>query len=156
MALFDLTQAPTTDPLSIYRYRDGLYATDLLAAALVWLDLFTWLETQPSNIPEICRHFQIHERPTDVMITLFKAMGLLEERDQRPHDEKPRRGAQQHRPVTHTPLNRMWRNPLEVLSWWGAGSYVHEVVKGFAGRASGAPGLGAVARDVPAGNAATS
>jgi hypothetical protein len=85
VALFDLTQAPTTDPLSIYRYRDGLYATDLLAAALVWLDLFTWLETQPSNIPEICRHFQIHERPTDVMITLFKAMGLLEERDQRMH-----------------------------------------------------------------------
>lgn len=85
MPTFDLTQSSVTDPLSIYRYRDGLYATDLLAAALVWLDLFTWLDAHPSDLPNICQHFQIHERPTDVMITLFKAMGLLEEREQRIH-----------------------------------------------------------------------
>lgn len=85
MSTFDLTQSPTTDPQSIYRYRDGLYATDLLAAALVWLDLFTWLESNPSDLPTICQHFQIHERPADVMLTLFKAMGLLEEREKRLH-----------------------------------------------------------------------
>ena len=79
MSTFDLTQSPTTDPLSIYRYRDGLYAADLLGAALVWLDLFTWLDANPSDLSALCQHFQIQPRPTDVMVTLFKAMELLEE-----------------------------------------------------------------------------
>ena len=39
----DLTCAPRTDPTSIYRSRDGLYADDLLIAALVHLDLFSWI-----------------------------------------------------------------------------------------------------------------
>ena len=30
----DLTQLPQNDPVSIYRTRDGLYAVDLLTAAL--------------------------------------------------------------------------------------------------------------------------
>ena len=34
----DLTQLPRTDPLEIYRYRDGLYAVDLLTAALCEFD----------------------------------------------------------------------------------------------------------------------
>ena len=32
-APLDLTRAPATDPLGIYRFRDGLYAVDLIAAA---------------------------------------------------------------------------------------------------------------------------
>ena len=75
----DLTHAPTTDPLPLYRYRDAIYSTDLLAAALVWLDLFTWLHRTPSPLDGICRGLSIHPRPTDVMLTLFKAMGLVEE-----------------------------------------------------------------------------
>jgi len=78
MQPFDLRSVPTTDPTSIYRYRDGLYAADLLACALVYLDLFTWLNKNPSAAEEICRHFSITPRPTDVMITLFVAMGFLE------------------------------------------------------------------------------
>jgi len=74
----DFQAQPATDPTSIYRYRDGLYAADLLCAALVHLDFFTWLGDHPSNLKIICRALQIHERPTDVMLTLFTAMGLIE------------------------------------------------------------------------------
>ena len=72
-----LTSQPTTDPTTIYRCRDGLYAADLLAAALVSLDLFTWLNDHPSEPGAICRALGIKERPTDVMLTLFIAMGFL-------------------------------------------------------------------------------
>ncbi len=37
----DLLRSPETDPTSIYRYRDGLYAADLLTAALCHLDFIT-------------------------------------------------------------------------------------------------------------------
>jgi protein-L-isoaspartate O-methyltransferase len=76
----DLTLQPKTDPVEVYRYRDGLYAVDLLAAALTELDLFTWLSKNPSNRSSICEQFNIVERPTDVMLTLFTAMGYLENR----------------------------------------------------------------------------
>lgn len=74
---FDLTQLPGTDPTSIYRYRDGLYASDLLTVAVSHLDLFTWLADNPSDKAAICRKFDLRERPADVMLTLLSAMGLL-------------------------------------------------------------------------------
>src|SRR5215218_950650 len=77
----ELTQQPQTDPTQIYRYRDGLYAQDMLITGLVWLDLFTKLAKQPMNAPAIRQQFDITERPTDVMLTLFVAMELLERRD---------------------------------------------------------------------------
>lgn len=77
----DLTAAPSTDPLRIYQYRDCLYAVDLITAALVHLDLFTWLEKHPSSKDAICAHFGITERPTDVMLTLCAANGFIENRD---------------------------------------------------------------------------
>lgn len=78
MNAHDLTATPATDPLEIYRLRDGLYAVDLLGAALVHFDFFTWLAEHPSDKAAICRELQIVERPTDVMLTLFTAMGLVE------------------------------------------------------------------------------
>jgi SAM-dependent methyltransferase len=74
----NLLASPATDPTSIYRYRDGLYAADLLTAALAHLDFFSWLGDQPSDLTAICHSLQLKERPTDVMLTLFTAMGLLE------------------------------------------------------------------------------
>lgn len=74
----ELTRQPTTDPTQIYRYRDGLYAEDMLIAGIVWLDLFTWLAANPSDASGIMEHFKTAPRPTDVMLTLFVAMGLLE------------------------------------------------------------------------------
>lgn len=76
----DLTAAPATDPLKVYRYRDGLYAVDLLTAAVVHLDFFTWLAGNPSNKEGICGHFGFAERPVDVMLTLFAANGFIERR----------------------------------------------------------------------------
>lgn len=74
----ELMRSPATDPTQIYRYRDGLYAEDMLIVGIVWLDLFSWLAKNPSNAAGIMRQFELTERPTDVMLTLFVAMGLLE------------------------------------------------------------------------------
>lgn len=72
----DLTSAPQTDPLNIYRYRDSLYAVDLITAALGF-DFFTWLAANPSSPAGICDHFGFQERPVDVMLTLFAANGWV-------------------------------------------------------------------------------
>lgn len=74
----DLLTTPTTSPLSLYRYRDGLYAADLLTAAIVEFDFFTWLEAQPSTLAGICAAFGFDPRPADVMLTLFVARGYVE------------------------------------------------------------------------------
>ena len=77
MSLEQLLQEPITDPTPLYRYRDGLMAVDLLAAAVAHLDFFTWLSDHPSTLGAVCAHFGIQPRPADVMMTLFTAMGLL-------------------------------------------------------------------------------
>jgi SAM-dependent methyltransferase len=76
---FPLTAVPATDPLEIYRARDGIYAVDLLTAGIAHLDFFTWLADQPATFAAICAHFDIQRRPADVMLTLFSAMGLITE-----------------------------------------------------------------------------
>jgi len=76
MSLEDLRREPVTDPLPLYRYRDGLVAVDLLGAAVAHLDLFTWLAAQPATLGAIAQQFELQLRPTDVMMTLFNAMGL--------------------------------------------------------------------------------
>jgi 2-polyprenyl-3-methyl-5-hydroxy-6-metoxy-1,4-benzoquinol methylase len=74
----NLTLQPKTDPVDVYRYRDGLYAVDLLSAAITGFDFFTWLGKNPSDMPSICKHFGLADRPVDVMVTLFTAMGFLQ------------------------------------------------------------------------------
>jgi 2-polyprenyl-3-methyl-5-hydroxy-6-metoxy-1,4-benzoquinol methylase len=78
--MHDLLSAPATDPTPIYRYRDGLYAADLLTAAIVHLDFFNWLANNPSAFDNICTGLELKPRPTDVMLTLFTAMGYIENR----------------------------------------------------------------------------
>jgi SAM-dependent methyltransferase len=70
-------EEPVTDPLSIYRMRDGLMGVDLLAAAICHLNLYTWLADHPSTLGAICAHFELKVRPADVLITLSAAMGLV-------------------------------------------------------------------------------
>ncbi|MEQ1862762.1 MAG: methyltransferase [Chthoniobacteraceae bacterium] len=72
-----LLHEPATDPLPLYRPRDGIAAIDLLAVAIAHLDFFTWLDEHPATPGAICAHFGIHARPVDVMLTLFSAMGLV-------------------------------------------------------------------------------
>lgn len=68
---------PATDPLPLYRPRDGISAVDLLAVAIAHLDFFTWLDEHPATSGAVCAHFELHARPVDVMLTLFTAMGLI-------------------------------------------------------------------------------
>jgi hypothetical protein len=68
--MHDLTTFPTTDPVGLYRVRDGMYAGDMLLTALVHLDLFTRLDRQPATKAEICGAFNIVDRPADAMLTL--------------------------------------------------------------------------------------
>ena len=77
MSLDPLLSDPVSDPLALYRGRDAIVATDLLAAAMVHLDFFTWLAEHPSTLGAICAHFEIQTRPTDVLMTLLSAMGLV-------------------------------------------------------------------------------
>jgi predicted O-methyltransferase YrrM len=81
MLAFDLRTVPDTDPVDIYRVRDGIYAADMLLAAIVHLDLFSWLAASPASRSDVCRAFETAPRPTDVMLTLFAAMGFVEEKD---------------------------------------------------------------------------
>jgi O-methyltransferase domain len=79
--MHDLTSVPQTNPVDLYRVRDAIYAPDMLLTALVHLDLFSWLAEHPATKDEICRALEITDRPTDVMLTLMAAMGLIEERN---------------------------------------------------------------------------
>jgi len=72
-----LTTTPESDPTLLYRYRDAMYAADMLIVGL-HIDLFTRLASQPSTLEAICATFDIAPRPADVMLTLFSAMSLVE------------------------------------------------------------------------------
>ena len=82
-SMFDLRTVPDTDPVDIYRVRDGMYGADMLLTAIVHLDLFSWLAANPATTDEICRALGTTPRPTDVMMTLLAAMHLVDkdERD---------------------------------------------------------------------------
>lgn len=77
----DLTRTPKTDPTEIFRHRDGIYAPELVAAAIVGLDFFSWLAKSPGDARTICASLGLAERPVDVMLTLFCAMGYIESKD---------------------------------------------------------------------------
>ena len=76
---------PTTDPTQIYVQRDGMYAPELVAAATLSLDFFSHLAglsaKAPADQATICKSLGLAERPADVMLTLFCAMGYLEKKD---------------------------------------------------------------------------
>ncbi|MBL9151248.1 MAG: methyltransferase [Verrucomicrobiales bacterium] len=74
-----LRTLPRTDPTAILRYRDGIYAVDLLTAAIVEFDFFTRLEDEPGCLEEICERLGWAPRPADVLITLAKANGFVSE-----------------------------------------------------------------------------
>jgi 3-hydroxy-5-methyl-1-naphthoate 3-O-methyltransferase len=78
LAMKNFTRRPKTDPTSIYIQRDGMYAPELVAAATIGLDFFSWLLKSPADEKTICSSLGLAERPVDVMLTLFCAMGYLE------------------------------------------------------------------------------
>ncbi len=74
----DMLRVPDTDPSTLLRARDGIYADDLLIAAVAHLDLFTLLAEEPCDLDGLARRLGLAHRPADVMCTLFRAMGLLD------------------------------------------------------------------------------
>ena len=70
-ALLFCASRPQTDPTSIYRVRDGIYAADLLLAAIVHLDLFTWLAENPAtagrDLPRARDHRPADRRDADAV-----------------------------------------------------------------------------------------
>ncbi len=73
-----LAQRPTTEPATILRFRDRQYAADLIAAAILEFDLFSYLEQHPEvSFTELCQHFDWQPRPADVLMTLCRASGFL-------------------------------------------------------------------------------
>src|SRR5208282_798278 len=76
----DLTRRPKTDPAEIFRHRDGIYAPELVAAAIVGLDFFSWLAKSPVDAQTICASLGLAERPVDVILTLFCAMGYIQKK----------------------------------------------------------------------------
>ncbi|MEV6766740.1 methyltransferase [Streptomyces sp. NPDC051105] len=70
---------PLTDPVSLYRLREGVYAADLLIVAIVELDLFTWIGRRAEvRAADIEKELRLDSRALDVLITYLVALGLLE------------------------------------------------------------------------------
>jgi hypothetical protein len=75
----NLMNIPKTSPERIFMLRDTSFATDLFITAVGHLDFFNWLGENAADLKTICHSLEIQERPADVMLTLFKAYGLVEE-----------------------------------------------------------------------------
>ncbi len=74
-----LDTLPESDPTNILRYRDGIYAVDLLTAAITEFQFFDYLADNPGTLEAVCAHFAWDRRPADVLVTLAKANGLVQE-----------------------------------------------------------------------------
>lgn len=73
-----LTILPATDPAQILRLRDRQYGAELIAAALLHFDFFSWLN-QNDGVTDaaVCQHFNFASRPVDVLLTLCRANGFI-------------------------------------------------------------------------------
>ena len=73
-----LTKLPETDPAQLLRYRDRQFAAELMAVALLHLDLFSWLaQNAGATESQIREHFAITPRPTDVLLSLLRSNHLI-------------------------------------------------------------------------------
>jgi SAM-dependent methyltransferase len=71
------------DPSRLFRYRDSIYASDLLVCAIAFFDFFTFLNEGPRTFDEICDKMRIQPRPADVLLSLLLSMELIETHDNR-------------------------------------------------------------------------
>jgi hypothetical protein len=69
------------DPSRLLRYRDSIYASDLLICAVAYFDFFTFLNEGPKTFDEICDNMRIQPRPADVLVSLLVSMELIESRE---------------------------------------------------------------------------
>jgi 3-hydroxy-5-methyl-1-naphthoate 3-O-methyltransferase len=73
-------EIPSASPSTIINLRESAYAADLFITVISRLDFFNRIAKEPADIDGICGIFDIKKRPADVMLTLFKAYGLLKEK----------------------------------------------------------------------------
>jgi acetylserotonin N-methyltransferase len=73
-----LPTPPSTDPSLIYRHRDAIFVCDALVAAITGLDLFTEIAKEPTDVPQLAKRLGVAKRPLDVIITLVRALGWVE------------------------------------------------------------------------------
>lgn len=107
-----LTTAPKTQPTLLLRYRDRQYAADLIAAAILEFDLFSWIDSRGEvKTEDVLQAFEIQPRPTDVLLTLCRSMDLIETT-----------GADAHRLTTTA------REHLVASSPWFLGPYYQPIV----------------------------
>ena len=71
-------QTPAIDPAALYRQRDGVFAVDLLTAAVVEFDVITRLADAPCDLQAVCGLLGTSHRPTDVMLSLLAAHDLIQ------------------------------------------------------------------------------
>lgn len=71
------------DPSRLLRYRDSIYASDLLVCAIAHFDFFTFLRGEPKTFDEICDKMRFQPRPADVLVSLLLSMELIQKREQR-------------------------------------------------------------------------
>jgi predicted O-methyltransferase YrrM len=81
MILKNLMALSKTNPSELIRLRDSVYSTDLLITAIGHLNFFSRIGLNPASFEEIISTFKIDPRATDVMLTLFKAQGLITEKN---------------------------------------------------------------------------
>ena len=74
---------PSTDPTPIFSLYRGNFATELLAAAVSHFGLFGRLARSPRTRAELAGDLGLADRPTVVLTTALRAMGLLAESDGR-------------------------------------------------------------------------
>jgi predicted O-methyltransferase YrrM len=79
MILPNLTSMPTTDAGNLIQLRDSMYAADLLITAIGHFNFFTWLSKNPNHLNGICSGLNTAPRPTDVMLSYFRALNLVTE-----------------------------------------------------------------------------
>lgn len=73
-----LTVSPTTDPSLILELRDRQYASELIAAALLHFDFFTWIDASAGiRADEIATELGLESRPLDVLLTLCRSYGFI-------------------------------------------------------------------------------
>ncbi|MFC5992632.1 methyltransferase [Pseudonocardia hispaniensis] len=71
--------ADVPDPTVLYRIRDGVFAADLLIAAVAEFDLFSWLAVNgPLPSADLRADLGLAERPADVLLTYCAALGLID------------------------------------------------------------------------------
>jgi hypothetical protein len=69
---------PSLNPTPIFEIFRGHYGTELLTAAVAHLGVFELLRDEPLDRDDFRRLLGLAERPTNVLVTALRAMGLLE------------------------------------------------------------------------------